>query len=115
MFRLRNVLAFVAALTAIAVATPGNAQQRENPFLKAKSWAFQLVNLGPEEQAKIAASPFDLVVIDSEQFPQDKEVPLTKEEVERMKTKPDGSKRLVIAYFSVGEAEDYRWYWKPEW
>ncbi len=115
MSRLRNVLALVAALGVAAAAVPAGAQQRDNPFLKAKSWAFQLVNLGPEEQAKIAASPFDLVVIDSEQFPLDKEVPLTKEEVDRMKKKPDGSKRLVIAYFSVGEAEDYRWYWKPEW
>lgn len=116
MFRLRNFLSLVAALIiGAAFASPGHAQSRDNPFLKAKSWAFQLKNLGPEEQAKIAASPFDLVVIDSEQFPEGKEIPLTKPEVEKMKVKPDGSKRMVIAYFSVGEAESYRWYWKPEW
>jgi cysteinyl-tRNA synthetase len=103
----------VAALSLGAGAA--EAQQRVNPFLSAKSWAFQLRNLGPDQQAKIAASPFDLVVIDSEQFPDDKEIPLTREEVERMKRKPDGSRRLVIAYFSVGEAESYRYYWKPEW
>lgn len=115
MSRLRNVLALAALLVVAAIVAPAHAQQRDNPFLKAKSWAFQLKNLGPEEQAKIAASPFDLVVIDSEQFPEGKEIPLTKAEVEKMKIKPDGSKRLVIAYFSVGEAETYRWYWKPEW
>ena len=97
------------------LAGPAVGQTRANPFLQAKSWAFQLKNLGPEEQKKIAASPFDLVVIDSEQFPDSREIPLTKEEVERMKIRPDGSKRLVIAYFSVGEAETYRYYWKPEW
>ncbi len=117
MFRVSAALfaavSFVAALA--APVSDAVAQARENPFLKAKSWAFQLVNLGPEEQAKIAASPFDLVVIDSEHFPLDKETPLTREEVERMKKKPDGSRRLVIAYFSIGEAENYRWYWKPEW
>ena len=28
-----------------------------------------------------------------------------------MKRKPDGSRRIVIAYMSIGEAETYRWYW----
>jgi len=26
-----------------------------------------------------------------------------------------GGKRLVIAYMSIGEAEEYRYYWKDEW
>lgn len=117
MYRLRNLMSLAAAaMLAVAFAAPGLAQTRDNPFLKAKSWAFQLKNLGAEEQAKIAASPFDLVVIDSAQFEDGKtERPLTKAEVDKMKVKPDGSKRLVIAYFSVGETETYRSYWKPEW
>jgi cysteinyl-tRNA synthetase, unknown class len=113
--RLRMGFYLAAAAVMALLASPAGAQTRDNPFLKAKSWAFQLKNLGPDEQKKIAASPFDLVVIDSEQFPDTREIPLTKEEVERMKIRPDGSKRLVIAYFSVGEAETYRYYWKPEW
>ena len=28
-----------------------------------------------------------------------------------MKKKPDGSERLLIAYMSIGEIEDYRYYW----
>ncbi len=112
---MRLLTTLAAGVLAALFAGPVNAQPRENPFLKAKSWAFQLKNLGPEQQKKIAASPYDLVVIDSEQFPEGSEIPLTKEEVARMKIKPDGSKRLVIAYFSVGEAETYRYYWKPEW
>ena len=28
-----------------------------------------------------------------------------------MRRKPDGSRRLVLAYMSIGEAESYRWYW----
>ena len=117
MRELRKLVVGLAAGAVVAalVSSGAVAQERQNGLLKAKSWAFQLKNLGPEEQAKIAASPYDLVVIDSEQFPQEKEIPLTREEVERMKIKPDGSKRLVIAYFSVGEAENYRYYWKPEW
>jgi cysteinyl-tRNA synthetase, unknown class len=113
----RNGMVAVATLMGLVglSATGAVAQDRPNGLLNAKSWAFQLKNLGPEQQAKIAASPYDLVVIDSEQFPQDKEIPLTREEVERMKKKPDGGRRLVIAYFSIGEAENYRYYWKPEW
>jgi cysteinyl-tRNA synthetase len=113
---------FAAVVAAVACLLSSSAdvlaQARENPFLKAKSWAFQLVNLGPAEQAKIAASPFDVVTIDSEMFEGEgwrDGRPMRREEVERMKVKPDGSRRLVIAYFSVGEAEDYRKYWKPEW
>lgn len=33
----------------------------------------------------------------------------------RLRTKPQGGTRLVIAYMSIGQAEDYRWYWKPVW
>ncbi len=40
---------------------------------------------------------------------------LTRDQVQALKTKANGGKRLVIAYMSIGEAEDYRYYWKPEW
>lgn len=113
----RSGLVAIAAFAGSLALMAGDisAQERKNNLLEARSWAFQLKNLGPEEQAKIAASKYDLVVIDSEQFPGEREVPLTREEVERMKIKPDGGRRLVIAYFSVGEAENYRYYWKQEW
>ncbi len=103
--------------TALLVAGIGAAaaQARENVFKNAKTWAFQLKNLDATQQAKLAASPYDVIVIDSEDYPDGVERPLTREEVEKMKKKPDGSKRLVIAYFSVGEAESYRYYWKQEW
>lgn len=42
-------------------------------------------------------------------------VPLTGQEVKTLKRKSDGSRRLVFAYMSVGEAESYRSYWRPEW
>ena len=96
------------------------AQERKNPFESSKSWAFQLRNLGPKQQAKIAASPYDVVVIDSLLGAEDEEGDgktrfLAKEEIAKMKRKPDGSRRLVIKYFSIGESENYRHYWRPEW
>jgi cysteinyl-tRNA synthetase len=36
-------------------------------------------------------------------------------EIESLKVKAHGGRRLVIAYMSIGEAENYRYYWKPEW
>lgn len=41
--------------------------------------------------------------------------PLSRAALERLKRKPDGSQRLVIAYFSVGEAEEYRPHWQASW
>ena len=38
--------------------------------------------------------------------------------IEELKIKNNGGKRLVIAYLSIGEAEDYKFYWnkkKPNW
>ena len=35
--------------------------------------------------------------------------------MERLKTGPDGRRRFVISYMSIGEAEQYRFYYQPEW
>lgn len=40
---------------------------------------------------------------------------LSKADLEKIKTKPNGEKRIVLCYMSIGEAEDYRYYWKKEW
>lgn len=37
------------------------------------------------------------------------------EEIQHLKTKADGANRLVICYMSIGEAEDYRYYWDNAW
>ncbi len=43
------------------------------------------------------------------------DAPLTKADVDMLKIKPQGGTRMVIAYMSVGEAADYRPYWKEAW
>ena len=40
---------------------------------------------------------------------------LTATEGATLATKPGGGRRLRIAYMSIGEAEDYRFYWNPAW
>jgi cysteinyl-tRNA synthetase, unknown class len=36
-------------------------------------------------------------------------------EIEQLKTKQNGGTRLVLCYMSIGEAEDYRYYWQADW
>ena len=59
----------------------------------------------------LRATNYDLLIIDLSY----EDTILTKPEIDSLKTKKDGGERLVIAYISIGEAEDYRYYWKPEW
>lgn len=40
---------------------------------------------------------------------------LTASDIASLKVKSNGGTRLVIAYMSIGEAEDYRYYWNEEW
>lgn len=40
---------------------------------------------------------------------------LTSTDLAALKQKKNGGKRLVIAYMSIGEAEDYRFYWQSDW
>ena len=43
------------------------------------------------------------------------EEPFLSAEVETLRNKANGGKRLVVSYMSIGEAEDYRYYWKSNW
>lgn len=36
-------------------------------------------------------------------------------EISELKWKKNGGRRLVISYISIGEAENYRYYWKDDW
>jgi len=59
----------------------------------------------------VSATYYDLVVIDLFHF----EELFTKDEISKLQKKPNGSRRLVVCYLSIGEAENYRYYWKSEW
>jgi cysteinyl-tRNA synthetase len=59
----------------------------------------------------VTSTNYDLLIMDlffnEESF--------TAGEVESLRNKANGGKRLVICYMSIGEAEDYRYYWKNGW
>ena len=99
----------VAAIAALIVLCTS---ARVAPRLsEVRSWAFQLQNVDPLE---IKLSPYDLVVIDYG-FDRRNATAFPREVVDLMRTRPDGSKRLIFAYFSIGEAENYRYYWQESW
>ena len=55
-------------------------------------------------------SNYDLLIIDAFYHGE----LLTAEDIASLKIKPNGKRRLVYSYLSVGEAEDYRYYWQTE-
>ncbi len=93
--------------------TASIARERRALLAPVKSWTVQLRYL---DLAAVAAAPVDLIVIDHARHPkQVSEVSYTPSEILPLKTRPDGKRRIVLSYLSMGEAERYRYYWKPDW
>jgi uncharacterized protein (TIGR01370 family) len=101
-----------------ATSDPGNAfasdpdgAERRLLLANVTSWSYEAKNADPlVDRDKLG----DLVIVDSSAMPQ------TKPSAERkalnaLQQKPDGSKRLVIGYLSIAEAEQRRTYWRSEW
>jgi len=60
----------------------------------------------------LSQTDYDVLIIDA--FFNDG-TPFSKEEVNRLKVKSNGAARMVVSYMSIGEAEDYRYYWDLNW
>ena len=60
----------------------------------------------------VTATNYDLLIMDL--FFHDNTV-FTADEIEQLRNKANGGKRLVVSYMSIGEAEDYRYYWQTDW
>lgn len=109
----RLVVALATALAIAGCRTPALAADAAAPrqrLAAAASWGYLLQNV---DAKKLERTAYDVLVLDAGSG--DGAWGLTRAEVRRLKTKPDGTPRLVIAYMNVGEAEDYRYYWKPAW
>ena len=60
----------------------------------------------------VSSTNYDVIIMDL--FFNDG-IAFTASEIEQLKHKANGGKRLVISYMSIGEAENYRYYWKSSW
>jgi cysteinyl-tRNA synthetase, unknown class len=84
---------------------------RQGPAIAdAKSWGYQLQRVVPST----LPPSIDLMVVDYSRSGSDGRA-WGPDEVEAIRRRPDGSRRIVLAYMSVGEAENYRFYWWPHW
>lgn len=78
--------------------------ESENPL---DSWAYQLQNADPHE---IVSTNFDIIVMDYSRDGTDSGA-YTSSDIELIKV----AGKIPIAYLSIGEAENYRFYWEDSW
>jgi cysteinyl-tRNA synthetase len=67
-----------------------------------------LYQLQGADAQRIGDTAFDLVVVTLATAGSSPEV------IPALKNSPGGPK-IVLCYMSIGQSENYRWYWKPEW
>ncbi|HHG86098.1 MAG TPA: hypothetical protein ENJ82_15220 [Bacteroidetes bacterium] len=60
----------------------------------------------------VVATNYDLVIMDL--FFKDGST-FTASDLNQLHLKANGRRRLVVSYMSIGEAEDYRYYWQSQW
>jgi cysteinyl-tRNA synthetase, unknown class len=85
-------------------------ERGERPLAKVTSWHYQLTQPNLDVLAKV---PADMLVIDyAKNSGKD---PLTRDELQRLRTQPNGKDRVLISYLSVGESEEFRYYWDQAW
>jgi len=107
--KFRFGVSIAAVALAMAMIPPAHSQQPRLPNVR--SWAYQLQAVDP---LQIEQSPYDLVVVDYALEKQNK-LAMPQEIVDIMRRKPDGSRRFILAYLSIGEAENFRFYWRDAW
>lgn len=96
---------------------PHNTNTRDILSLREASNFLYLIN--PEDFttvekmiSEISQTNYDMIIIDL--FDNDGKT-LSAYDIGRLKQKANGGDRLVLAYMSIGEAEEYRYYWRSEW
>lgn len=111
---LSAIVFLVAAAGGVVFAKPIGAEKARRALMgDVQTWGYQLQKL---DTAALAASPFDLLVVDhAPDRVESVELSFRPKEVAALKVKPDGTRRIVLAYMSIGEAEWYRFYWDPAW
>jgi len=60
----------------------------------------------------VTSTNYDLLIMD---LFFDETTEFTASEITQLRNKVNGGKRLVVSYMSIGEAEDYRYYWQSGW
>lgn len=92
---------------------PQSAEQR---LAAAQTWMYQIQELDREGAIEaLAASTYPLFVLDPTRTNRGTESFDTRKMIQQLRKAPDGQARIILAYIDIGEAEDYRTYWQPNW
>ncbi len=77
------------------------------PLKNVQSWAYWLQH---PDLKRLESSPYDLLVVD---YAHDGHsgTEFTREQIRSLRA----AGKVVLAYISIGEAEEYRFYWQPDW
>ncbi len=101
---------WISTLAVLSLILAGPASGLDPRLAAINDWLYVLQPSGAASITAITATSFDGVVMDysadggaSGEF--------TAAEIAALRN----SGKLVLAYLSIGEAEDYRWYWDPTW
>jgi cysteinyl-tRNA synthetase, unknown class len=83
--------------------------------VKVTTWMYQIQNLDEKENInKLDDTEYDMLVVEPGfNFSEDSYD--TEYLVQHLKNKPGGSKRILLAYIDIGQAENYRDYWAENW
>lgn len=94
-------------------AKPG--RSRKNDLNSIKTWMYQIQGLDEEHAVDVLAeTEYDLFVIEPGQNFSDWTYD-TVSMINDLRYTPYGKRRLILAYIDIGQAEDYRIYWQPDW
>jgi len=103
---MRNPVLFIFLALGLMLALGGCGQNVEEPdWLGVQDFLYQLQRARP---ARIGETAFDLVVVSIAAAGSSPKV------IPALKDSPGGEK-IVLCYMSIGQAENYRWYWQPDW
>ncbi len=99
------VLAFGLMLLLVSCKAVGPTSPSEPDWHAVNDFLYQLQRADPK---RIGETAYDLVVVSIGAAGGSREV------IEKLKHSPGGEK-IVLCYMSIGQAEDYRFYWQREW
>ncbi len=95
-----------------------NSSNYSQPLNNVRFWAYQIQEQDENNSIqKIADSKYELIVIDNPRTVTGKRNYNNKADVDSLKNSKgwNGENKIVVCYIDIGEAEDYRYYWKQGW
>lgn len=94
----------------------GSVFDRAAMLQSAQTWMYQIQDLdSPGMLEALAATDYPLLVLEPTWTEQGMEDLDARRMIEVLRWRPDGAPRLLLAYIDIGEAEDYRIYWRDDW